>query len=179
MCIRWGKIEGRYFREPYEGVSACAGRAPGGQNFTCFVESGPKKFCRLAGSWRVNCAHQMEKKSTVGIFVNSRGESKHAQGGSQGPKFNLLGRIGPKNVLQTCSELASRLPASDGQKSKVGIFVNPRGESAHAQGGPQRAEISTACSNRAQKRFAHSQQAGESIARITWEKIEGRYFREP
>ena len=61
--------------------------------------------------------------------------------GPRGPKFHLLGRIGPKKLQQTRSELASRLRVSDGQKSKVGIFVNPRGETAYAQGGSQGAEI--------------------------------------
>ena len=48
------------------------------------------------------------------------------QGGPRGPKFDLLGRIGPKKVLQTRSELASRLRASDDQKKKVCIFVKTR-----------------------------------------------------
>ena len=48
--------------------------------------------------------------------------------GPRGPKFNPLGRIGPKKVLQTRSELASQFSASDGQKSKVDISVNPSRE---------------------------------------------------
>ena len=61
---------------------------------------------------------------------------------TRGPKCHLLGRIGPKKVLQTRSELASRLRASDDQRRKVGIFVKtrlgpregPRGPKCHLLG---------------------------------------------
>ena len=59
-----------------------------------------------------------DQKRKVGIFVKTRlglGE------GPRGPKRHLLGRIGAKKVLETRSELASRLRASDDQKRNVGI----------------------------------------------------------
>ena len=46
--------------------------APGGPHGTCVVESGPKKFYRLAASWRVECAHQMLKKGNFYIFTKMR-----------------------------------------------------------------------------------------------------------
>ena len=58
--------------------------------------------------------------------------------GPRGPKFPLLGRFGPKRVLQTRSELASRLCASDDQKRKVGIFVKTRRMPREGPRGPKR-----------------------------------------
>ena len=49
-----------------------------------------------------------------------------------------------------------------------------RQDEAEAQGGPQKAQMSPAWSNRPLKSSGDSQQAGESSARITWLKIEGR-----
>ena len=59
--------------------------------------------------------------------------------GTRVPKFHLLGRIGPKKVLQTRSEPANRLRSSEWQKNEVGIFVTSGWAPAHAQGGFQSA----------------------------------------
>ena len=45
---------------------------PESLNVTCLVESGPEKVCRLAASWRVDCAHQMTKKKKS-VFSQKRG----------------------------------------------------------------------------------------------------------
>ena len=83
--------------------------------------------------------------------------------------------MGPKKVLQTRSELASRWSASDGQKSKVGFSVI---KETGAQGVSRRAEMVSDRSNGAQKSSADSQGAGQSIERVRWPKIEGRIFRD-
>ena len=102
---------------------ACPGGAPEDLNVNCLVESGPNKVCRLAASWRVNLRAADDQKKKVGIFVKTR---RMPREGPRGPKRDLLGRIGPKKVLQTRRELARRLRASDDQKRKVGIFVKTR-----------------------------------------------------
>ena len=93
----------------------------------------------------------------------------HRQG-PRVPKVYCLARIGPKKVLQTRSKPGSYLRALDRQKKSVGNFVNPRWEAAHAQAGPQIAQILLACSNRPQKSSADSEQACQSFARVRSEK---------
>ena len=46
--------------------------APGVPQWTCVVESGRKKFCRLAANWRVDCAHQMPKKGNFCFFTKTK-----------------------------------------------------------------------------------------------------------
>ena len=131
------------------------GRGPGrGPQGTWVVRSGPKKFCRLPASWRVECAHQMRRKRNFCIFTKTRpGPRERAPGDLGGP-------IGPKKVLQTPSELASRMRASDAQKTQFLHFhQNEAGAPGEGPRGP-------GWSDRAQKSSADSQRAGESNARI-------------
>ena len=107
--VRWPKLEGRIFR-----VKGNWG--PEGRNGTWLVQWGPKKFCRLAGSWQVDRARQMAKTRRSDFSCKRKL-------GPGGPKWHLVGPMGPKKVLQIRSELASRSRASDGQNSKIGFFV--------------------------------------------------------
>ena len=96
---------------------------PRGPKCQLLCRIGPKKVLQAYSELASRLRASDDQKSKVGIFVKTRLGPRE---GPRGSKCHLLGRIGPKKVLQTHSELASRLCASDGQKSKGGIFVKTR-----------------------------------------------------
>ena len=165
--VRWPKLEGRIIRPKETGDQGGLRRVQMAPGWSYEAQKSSADSQRAAES----LARVRWPKLKGRIFrpkeTGAKGGPRRAQ---MAPGLSHGAQKSSADSQQAGESIARvRWPQLEGR-----IF---RPKETGVQGGTRRAQMAPGWSHGAQKSSADSQRAGESIARVTWPKLEGRIFR--